>query len=63
MKYVFGVSSSKDLTDAQWRALWKYLQPTKQSGGEYTPADPLISKEVNNLIASLDSNKAQQNLF
>jgi len=62
LKYIFGVSSSKNLTDAQWRALGRYLNIKKESSGEYIPSDLAITKEVNSLIAALD-NDGQQALL
>jgi len=63
LKYVFDVSSSKDLTDPQWRALGRYLKPQRQDTGEYKPEDPITTKEIGNLIAFLDSNNGQQTLI
>lgn len=63
LKFIFDVSSSRDLTDAQWRALGRYLVIEKIDTGEYKPKDPIIEREIRNILAYVDSNEKQPAMF
>lgn len=62
LKYIFGVTSSKDLDDAQWRGLGKYLDIEKISTGEYMPKDPQKTREISNLLAFATASADQEAL-
>ncbi len=62
-KFIFDVSSSKELTDEQWRALAKYMDIENIDTGEYRPKDPITIKEINNLIAFAETNEKQPELL
>jgi hypothetical protein len=63
LQYVFGEVSSKDLTDVQYRAIARYIKPQKRDTGEYVPEDPIVIKEINNMLSLLSSGNDQGKLF
>ena len=62
LKYIFGVSSSKDLDDAQWRGLGKYLEMSKLTTGEWVTLNPVVQQEIRNLLAVACMGEGQEEL-
>lgn len=65
LKVLTGKTSSKELTDAQWFALFCFVKPTKPENQKWQSAhgDEVLSSMCGSLIASSYRQEGQQEMF
>jgi len=60
LKFLTGKTSSKQLTDAEWFALFKFVQPTKPPGGKWTSAHGYELERVCGIILTAIADQPRQ---
>jgi len=63
LKYLCGVTSSKELSAAQWIVLADMVKPDKPALGEWQSANPKFQSAVNAVLAELPRQEGQAEFF
>ena len=62
LKYLCGVTSSKQLNAAQWIVLCDMVQPDKPEGQPWQAGNPKFQRAINAILAALPKQEGQEEM-
>ena len=62
LKYLCGVTSSKQLNAAQWIVLCDMVQPDKPEGHPWQAGNPKFQRAINAILAALPKQEGQEEM-